>query len=103
MKQISTLIAFFILGTVGNVLVPLAIAALPPQYQNVKDLEVMMNYVKANPDVAATVKSIDLENKTVNYGKNCQATFERKPSTKPVGMVGPAEPLQLKAKNCPAQ
>ena len=77
-----------------------AIAALPPQYQNVKDLEVMVNYVKANPDVAATLKSIDLENQTVNYGKNCQATFERKPTTKPMGWVGPAEPLQFKAANC---
>ena len=78
----------------------MSIAALPPQYQNVKDLEVMVNYVKTNPDVAATLKSIDLENKTVNYGANCRAIFERKPSTKPVGMVGPAEPLQFKAVNC---
>jgi hypothetical protein len=40
----------------------LAIAALPPQYQDVKDLELMVNYIKANADVAATVESIDLEN-----------------------------------------
>jgi hypothetical protein len=91
-------LALFILS-----LPKMAIAALPPQYQNVKDVEVMVNYVKANPDVAATLKSIDLENKTVNYGKDCQVTFERKPSTKPVGMVGPAEPLQLKAKTCPGK
>jgi hypothetical protein len=80
-----------------------AIAALPPQYQNIKDVEVMVNYVKANPDVAGTLKSIDLENKTINYGKDCQVSFERKPSTKPVAMVGPAEPLQFKAKTCPAE
>ena len=90
--------------TLGILSLPeMAIAALPPQYQNVKDLEVMVNYVKTNPDVAATLKSINLENKTVNYGKDCQATFERKPSTKPLGMVGPAEPLQFKAVKCPGE
>jgi hypothetical protein len=103
MKQILTLMAFFISRTVGSVLIPPVMAALPPQYQNVKDLEVMVNYVKANPDVAATVKSIDLQNKTVNYGQDCQATFERRLSTKPMGWVGPAEPLQFKTIYCPGR
>ena len=95
---ISALMTFSVLG---SLLASPVRAALPPQYQNVKDLEVMVNYVKVNPDVAGTLKSIDLENQTVNYGKDCQATFERKPSTKPMGWVGPAEPLQFKAVNCP--
>ncbi|AGF51581.1 ssr3402 [Synechocystis sp. PCC 6803] len=82
---------------------PMAIAALPPQYQNVKDLEAMVNYVKENPDVAATLKSIDLENQTINYGQDCQVTFERKPSPKPLGWAGPAELLQFKAINCPRE
>jgi hypothetical protein len=69
----------------------------------VKDLEVMVNYVKANPDVAATLKSIDLENKTINYGQDCQATLEHKPSTQPMGWVGPMEPLQFEATTCPTQ
>ena len=90
-------------SVLGSLLASPVRAALPPQYQNVKDLEVMVNYVKVNPDVAGTLKSIDLENQTVNYGKDCQATFERKPSTKPMGWVGPAEPLQFKAVNCPGE
>ncbi len=82
---------------------PMAIAALPPQYQNVKDLEIMVDYVKQNPNVAATLKSIDLENQTINYGQDCQVTFERKPSPKPPGWVGPADILQLKEVNCPTE
>ena len=95
--------ALSISGTVSSVFVSPAIAALPPQYQNVKDLEVMVNYVKTHPNVAATLKSIDLETKTVTFSEDCQITFERKPSTKPLGMVGPAEPLQFKATTCPVQ
>lgn len=56
-----------------------------------------------NPDVAATLKSIDLENKTINYGQDCQATLERKPSTQPMGWVEPMEPLQFEATTCPNQ
>jgi hypothetical protein len=47
--------------------------------------------LKRRSPLGTFLSDITLENKTVNYGKNCQATFERKSSTKPVGMVGPAD------------
>ncbi|MBE9240892.1 hypothetical protein [Synechocystis salina] len=100
MKQIIPALITFSFFSVAIAERAPSIAALPPQYQNIKDLEVMVNYVKENPDVAATLKSIDLANQTINYGQDCQIRFERKPSNNPPGWVGPAEPLQFKAVNC---
>lgn len=77
-----------------------AFAALPPQYQNVKDLDVMVNYIKKHQEVASTLKSIDLSNYTVYFGDGCKAVFGRKSTTKPAGWVGPADPLEFKYSNC---
>ena len=41
-------------------------AALPPQYQNAKDLDVMVEYVKAHPAVAAAIRSIDMQNYVIH-------------------------------------
>ncbi|QUS61495.1 hypothetical protein [Synechocystis sp. PCC 7338] len=100
MKQIIPALITFSFFSMAIVQRAPGIAALTPQYQNIKDLEVMVNYIKKSPNVAATLKSIDLENQTINYGQDCRIGFERKPSTKPPGWVGPAEPLQFKAVNC---
>ena len=35
-------------------------AALPPQYQNEKDLDVIIVYIKANPEVLSGLQAIDL-------------------------------------------
>ncbi|VFQ47425.1 hypothetical protein MSL71_51250 [Desulfoluna butyratoxydans] len=90
------------IGLSGIVLVwaSVAVAALPPQYQNMKDLDVMMDYIKKHPEVAATVTSIDLETYTVYYGQGCKAVFGRKETTKPKGFVGPADPLEFKKQSC---
>ena len=36
-------------------------AALPPKYQNLKDLEVLVEFIKAHDMISSALKSIDLE------------------------------------------
>ena len=76
-------------------------AALPPQHQNEKDLQVMMDYVKANPDVISALHAIDLNYYTVYFGEGCSVVFERERIEREDGWVGPAAPLVFKAKQCP--
>ncbi len=81
----------------------LAQAALPPQFQNEKDLDLMMSYVKSHPEVLASLQAIDLGVLTVYYGEGCSAEFTRKVVERPEGWVGPAEPLVLKRNFCPEE
>ena len=76
-------------------------AALPPKYQNEKDLDVMLSYVKSHPDVLSSLQAIDLGILTVYYGDGCSAEFARKVVERAAGWVGPAEPLMLKKNFCP--
>ena len=78
-------------------------AALPPRYQNAKDKAVMMAFVKKYPLVEASLSHISLANKTVYFGKGCEAVFERKASFHLPGWVGPAEPLVFKSSTCPLE
>lgn len=75
-------------------------AALPPQHQNLKDLEVMVNFVKSHTVVAAELESINLEQKTIYFGDHCRAVFTRQAKKRPKGWVGPAEPLVFKSADC---
>ena len=75
-------------------------AALPPVYQNLKDLKVVVNYIENNETILSTLESIDFENLTVHYNNGCIVTFGRKHTPKPVGWVGPADPLEFKSTNC---
>jgi hypothetical protein len=78
-------------------------AALPPRYQNVKDLAVMVAFVRSHPLVASSLKSVDLDTYTVHYKGNCKAVFGRKARIRPPGWVGPAAPLEFKRSNCPVE
>lgn len=78
-----------------------AIAALPPRYQNIKDLDVMVEYIKENPEMASTLKAIDFSEYTIFYGNGCKAVFGRESTVKPSGWVGPAAPLEFKRSTCP--
>ncbi len=77
------------------------IAALPPAYQNEKDLEVMMNYIRQHPTVASTLTSLDLLKYTIYFGDDCEVVFHRKVPNKPSDWEGPAGPLEFKSANCP--
>lgn len=48
-------------------------AALPPQYQNQADLQVMVDYVNQNEMVAVGLQYIDFNNKTVTYKQYIRA------------------------------
>lgn len=75
-------------------------AVLPPQYQNTKDLDVMVAFVKAHAYVSATLRAIDLEHQSVVYADGCKAFFGREKTKKPAGWVGPAEPLVFTQATC---
>jgi hypothetical protein len=76
-------------------------SALAPQYQNINDLDVMVNFVKAHPVVAESLRRIDLGDYVIFFGDGCKARFARKHVERPAGWAGPSEPLELKESNCP--
>ncbi len=77
-----------------------AIAALPPQYQNAKDLDAMAAFIKQHDWVMANLKSIDLETKTVHFGTDCRIEFVREYE---LDQPGPAAPLVFKESTCPLE
>jgi hypothetical protein len=88
--------------TAGLLLATLpASAALPPQYQNRRDLEVMLDFIQTHPRVEAGLNAIDLDDYTVRFGRDCIARFVRETSPKPPGWVGPADPLVFDSATCP--
>lgn len=75
-------------------------AALPPQYQNRRDLEVMLAFIQQHPRVEAGLNGIDLDAYTVRYERECVASFIRDVQPKPQGWVGPMDPLIFKESTC---
>lgn len=78
----------------------LIVAALPPQVQKAKDLDVMTSFVEKHPKVSSTLISIDIYKKEIHYGDGCIAKFGRKFSLHPPGWVGPASTLEFKDSTC---
>ena len=95
----SNSIRAWLTTALGLVLVQPAFSVLPPQYQNAKDLDVMVAYVKQHPTVAAAIKSIDMQRYVVHFGAACRAQFARAASTS--NRPGPAAALQFESANCP--
>ena len=82
---------------------PAGQAALLPQAQNQRDLEVMVSFIRQYDRVAATLKSIDFQRRIVYFEGDCQAEFGRKPrpaSPEAMTLVGAAEPLVFIRSNC---
>lgn len=77
-----------------------SLAALPPENQNWKDLNVMITFIKEHEKIMATLEFIDLENYIVYFSGSCTANFSRKITPKPSGWVGPADPLEFRSSNC---
>jgi len=81
-----------------------ASAALPPQYQNPKDLKVMTSYIYDNVDVLEGLKKINFWGKTIEFrtydGGECIAIFKRKERQLPPGWVGPAADLIYSHTEC---
>lgn len=82
-------------------LTPLTLfAALPPNHQNVKDMDAMVDFSKKHVKIMRSLKSINLVTRTVYFGDNCQAVFTRKIVQKKKGWAGPAKPLEFKHSTC---
>ena len=75
-------------------------AALPPDFQNEKDLADIIAYIKSNHEVLSDLRVIDLAELTVYYGDSCRIQFARKVVKREADWVGPAEPIEFKAKDC---
>jgi len=75
-------------------------ATLPPQYQNRRDLDVMLAFIQQHPRVEAGLNGIDLDAYSVRYERECIATFERDVQPKPPGWVGPLDRIVFKSSNC---
>lgn len=88
-------------ATAALLLSSAASAALAPNYQNLRDIEVMVDFLRQHSYVAARVTSLDLRRNVIHFGKDCEAAFEREPrdTTKPP-MPGPQAPLVFKSANC---
>lgn len=77
-----------------------ASSALPPQYQDAKDLDAMVAFVKKNEHVLLTLERIDFSKVSVYYNGGCEARFKRKGFPKFPGWVGPADPLVFYKSTC---
>lgn len=77
-----------------------AFSALPPQYQNEKDLQVMLEYIAQHQRVLSGLKAIDIENYIIHFDSECYVVFGRKSIQRPDGWVGPAAPLEFQYSNC---
>ena len=75
-------------------------AALPPVYQNWKDLKVMIDFIESHKEVLSSLRSIDFNRKVIHFGDDCKATFGRTSKSKPKGWVGPAAPLEFRSATC---
>ncbi len=81
------------------VAVPLpALAALPPQYQNLNDLNVMVAFIEQHDKVAAELRRIDLDTYTIHFGEACEAHFKRGESQSEI--AGPAADLEYHSATC---
>ncbi len=78
----------------------LGTAALPPRYQNERDLDAMVSWIKSNERVLTTLNSIDFRGCTVRYADDCKAVFHRRQVVHPAGWAGPAEPLKFSYSTC---
>ena len=75
-----------------------SLAALPPVYQNDKDLTVMVDFARSHPTVMESLRAIDLERREIRYGAQCVARFER--PRQPGMMPGPAPALRFSGSTC---
>lgn len=91
-----------IIAVLATVLAPVsALAALPPIYQNERDLSIMVEFVRSHDLVLEGLRSIDLELGLVRYSGNCVARFGRPRSVS--AMPGPVPGLSYLGSNCPIQ
>ena len=77
-----------------------AMAALPPEYQNQDDLNVIIEFIKEHPRVIGNLQRIEFAKFEVHFEKDCVLHFGRK-ALMTGSMPGPAAPLEFKRSTCP--
>lgn len=81
-----------------------AVGALPPKFQNIKDVKAMLEVIESNDLMASGLQSINLDEGAVYFRDECRAFFRRNtPEDQPQGFVGPAAPLVLDYIECGTQ
>ena len=85
----------------GLLVVVTAGAALPPQFQNSQDLDVMVEFVKKHALVMTSLRSVDVQKLVVNFGTDCQVEFRRASTPKLPDRPGPQGALEFKTSTCP--
>lgn len=91
MKRIAFTLAALVVSSVTS-------AALPPRYQNERDLDVLVSFVHSHPEVLESLRSIDFDRMQVRYGSDCVAQFGR---GEVPPMPGPAPALRFESSTCP--
>ncbi len=100
-KKMNKLILFIALFFFSN-----GFSALPPQYQNERDLNSMVEFARGNMEVLKGLKSISLDPAEIiylrgwPYPETCKIPFIRKASNRGRGWAGPAEPLVPGVHSC---
>ena len=78
----------------------LLFSALPPLYQNDRDLNVMLDFLNSHSIVKSGLNSINFDAKIIYYNRECKIYFKRKSANHPRGWVGPAEALIFDRASC---
>ena len=89
MKKISLILLTLLLSQY-------TMAALPTKYQNMRDLDAIIKFIKSHDVIMASLKSIDFEESTVYFGYRCQALFGRTKVKREQGWTGPASSFEFK-------
>lgn len=77
-------------------------AALSPSALVTRDLDTMVEFVRAHPKVAGSLQLIDFVSYTVVFGEGCKARFVRKKSSVwTFSRPGPQPNIQFDSSTCP--
>jgi len=76
-------------------------SALSPTMMNVRDLNILVDFIEQHEKVAGTLELIDFSSYTVVFNHGCKAYFHRpKASFLTLSMPGPQPPIQFKSSSC---
>ncbi|MGH1372739.1 MAG: hypothetical protein ACRBBW_11920 [Cellvibrionaceae bacterium] len=89
-----------ILGLLLNISWFSAHAALAPSVVTIRDLDVLVAFVKQHQKVADTLEMIDMRTHSILFDGDCLASFERPTSWNPMSRPGPQAEIEFKDATC---
>jgi hypothetical protein len=60
-----------------SLIAALTLPSMAPQYQNAKDLDFIVAYIRQHAAVVSTLRLIDMQNYSVHFGAQCIVQFQR--------------------------